>query len=230
MGFDLDISNPLFWLRAIQAVVVFLISLSVHEYAHARVAYALGDDTASRQGRMTLNPVVHIDFIGTIIMPMLGAAGVPVIGWAKPVPVSPVNFSRRFSMRGGHALVSIAGPASNIVLAVACTLLLWAAHSIEAIPQTASVHLNALLSTLVLANVGLALFNLLPIPPLDGSHLMPRSMDRVMEVLERFTFVIFILIILFAGRFLAYPVLFIVDLLGAPFGLDILNLYLSTRM
>jgi Zn-dependent protease len=230
MGAGFNIADPLFWLGAIQTVVIFLISLTVHEYAHARVAYALGDDTAARKGRMTLNPLVHIDIIGTIVMPILGSAGVPVIGWAKPVPVNPLQMTRKFSMRTAHALVALAGPVSNVILALTCTVLLWATTRTSLVPDEASRHVTALLSTLVLANVGLAVFNMLPIPPLDGSRLMPRSLDWLMEFLERYIFLVFMVIILFGGRFLTYPVVMIVQLLGIPFDMDILGLYQLTHM
>jgi len=232
----LGFADPQFWLSAILAVVIFLLSLTVHEYAHARVAFALGDDTASRQGRMTLNPLAHIDPIGTILMPILGNVSIggtriPVIGWAKPVPVNPVNFTRKINMRMGMALVAVAGPLSNIVLAVVCTGLLWIVTKTSLLPESGQLHAVALLARMVFANIGLAVFNLLPVPPLDGSRLMPRSMDKVMEFLQRYIFIVFIGIILFGGRIIAIPVFFLTDLLGMAFGMDIFRLYhLSTQL
>ena len=97
--------------------VALLFSLSVHEASHATAAYWLEDDTAARLGRMSLNPLVHMDPLGTFLFPLLGiTTGFPFIGWAKPVPVDPRNLSRRFTQRGGMALVAAAGPASNLVL------------------------------------------------------------------------------------------------------------------
>lgn len=221
----MDFADPHFWFSAILTVVIFLLSLTVHEYAHARVAFALDDDTASRQGRMTLNPLAHIDLIGTILMPIIGSAGVPVIGWAKPVPVNPLNFSRKFTMRGGMALVAVAGPVSNLILALVSTGLLWVVVHSGLVPEGAQLHAVALLARLVFANIGLAIFNLLPIPPLDGSRLMPRALDGVMEFLRRYVFIVFIVIIFFGGRFIAIPVILLTELLGAAFGLDILGLY-----
>jgi Zn-dependent protease len=105
----------------IVSYVSLLLSLSVHECAHATSAYWLEDDTAKRMGRMTLNPLAHMDVLGTLVMPLLGMfTGWRVLGWAKPVPVNPSNLSRRFSMRGGMALVAGAGPASNVLLALVC--------------------------------------------------------------------------------------------------------------
>jgi Zn-dependent protease len=105
--------------------VSLLLSLSVHECAHATSAYWLEDDTARRMGRMTLNPLAHMDVLGTLVLPLLGMfTGWRVLGWAKPVPVNPNNLSRRFTMRGGMAMVAGAGPASNVLLALLCMPLL----------------------------------------------------------------------------------------------------------
>lgn len=158
-------SNEL--LATIVAYIPVQLSLSVHEWAHARVAYALGDDTAARQGRLTLNPIVHMDLLGTII-PLMG---IP-FGWAKPVPVNPANFRQGVSMRTGMMLTSAAGPLSNIALAVvAClTLALLARATPSAL--TESGGLLALLERAVIVNLALAAFNLLPIHPLDGSRIL----------------------------------------------------------
>jgi Zn-dependent protease len=220
LGFD----NPEFWLRAIMSLVVFILSLTIHEYAHARVAFALGDDTAARQGRMTLNPIVHIDPIGTILMPILGARGLPVIGWAKPVPVSPVGFSRKISMRGGMALVAVAGPMSNFLLAFLCVLALWFiffSGVVPALPANIASPTAHFFYIMSIANIGLGIFNLLPIPPLDGSRLMPRSLDALMETLSRYTYIVFILIILFGRGLISVPVRFVVGLLYSIFNIDL---------
>jgi Zn-dependent protease len=178
--------------------VALLFSLSVHEACHATTAYWLKDDTAARLGRMTLNPLAHIDPLGTVVFPLLGmATGFPFIGWAKPVPVDPRNLTRRFSQRGGMAIVSAAGPASNLVLAVlflallmilvkvvappkahelnlfVYALLSWKVESLQALQLGPAMTLALALSgRLVLINIGLALFNLLPMGPLDGSGIL----------------------------------------------------------
>lgn len=178
--------------------VALLFSLSVHEASHASVAYWLKDDTAARLGRMTLNPLAHMDPIGTFLFPILGmATGIPFIGWAKPVPVDPRNLTRRFTQRGGVAIVSAAGPASNLVLSVlflgvllilvkvaapppALELRLFAhalfarkVESLQALGLGTPLTLTlALTGRLVLINIGLALFNLLPMGPLDGSGIL----------------------------------------------------------
>jgi Zn-dependent protease len=108
-----------FFFKAVTFLVPLILSLTVHEYAHARVAYLLGDDTAARHGRMTLNPIPHIDLVGTILIPIIAAwaGGLPLIGWAKPVPVMPVRYTRKLSMHTGDMIVSVAGPLSNLLLA-----------------------------------------------------------------------------------------------------------------
>ena len=178
--------------------VALLFSLSVHEASHAAAAYQLGDDTAARLGRMTLNPLAHIDVLGTVIFPILGmATGFPFIGWAKPVPVDARNLTRRFTQRGGMSVVSAAGPASNVVLAVIFTALLLGLVKAVAPPHELELRLFAqalfagkveslqvlglgtgmtlalaLCGRLVLINLGLALFNLLPMGPLDGAGIL----------------------------------------------------------
>ncbi|WP_306591885.1 site-2 protease family protein [Geothrix sp. 21YS21S-4] len=178
--------------------VALLFSLSVHEASHATAAHWLQDDTAARLGRMTLNPLAHMDPIGTFVFPLLGmATGIPFIGWAKPVPVDARNLTRRFTQRGGMALVSAAGPISNVALAVlflgvllalvkmaapppplelrlfAHALLAQRVESLQALGLGTGLTLAmALTGRLVLINLGLALFNLLPIGPLDGSGIL----------------------------------------------------------
>jgi Zn-dependent protease len=143
------------------------LSLSVHEWAHARTAFALGDDTAAREGRLTLNPIVHMDLLGTLI-PLMG---IP-FGWAKPVPVNPARFRRGISMRNGMMLTSAAGPLSNVALAILCVLLL--AILTRALPEAFDGRsgVQSLLERAVTVNLSLATFNLLPIYPLDGSRIV----------------------------------------------------------
>jgi Zn-dependent protease len=151
-------------------------SLSVHEWAHAWTAWRLGDDTAAMLGRMTLNPLAHIDPLGTLILPLMG---VP-FGWAKPVPVQPHRFRQGVSMQGGMMRVAAAGPVSNLVLAVICTVLLVALVRFCPADLHVGHTLLKLLYISIFLNVALAMFNTLPIPPLDGSRvadaLMPRAL------------------------------------------------------
>ena len=146
---------------------VFFISLGIHEFAHAFVAWRLGDDTAKNQGRLTLNPFKHADLIGTYIMPLASfASGFALIGWAKPVPVNRSKFKDQLK---DDAAVSFAGPLSNFLFAVLLFLILLAAlHSgLESI----SFWVNMLWYGVFL-NIFLFTFNLLPLPPLDGSHIL----------------------------------------------------------
>jgi Zn-dependent protease len=157
-------------------LVSLWLSLSIHECAHAWAAWKLGDDTAEKLGRLTLNPLAHLDPIGTVLLPLLG---VP-FGWAKPVPVQPHRFTRRVTMRTGMMLTAIAGPVSNLVLAAVSIVLL--AMLIRFRPGTVETQqaLFTLLRTMIFLNVILATFNAIPIPPLDGSRvadaLMPEAM------------------------------------------------------
>jgi Zn-dependent protease len=174
----------------ITSYVVLLFSLSVHEAAHALAALRLGDQTANREGRVSLNPLVHIDPIGTVLMPALQflASGIPLLAWAKPTPYQPGHFRRDKSLAYGHMYVATAGPLSNLLLALLFSLGLFiAVRAGASIGPTSPVA--AILIVGLQMNVALALFNLLPIPPLDGSKVaswgLPRGLaeqyDRVME-------------------------------------------------
>ena len=146
---------------------IFLISLTIHEYAHAFFAHKFGDNTAFKQGRLTLNPIKHIDLIGSIIMPILAfTSGFMLIGWAKPVPVNRNNFK---NILRDDAIVSVAGPLSNFVFAV----LVYLIYSIAVIGgnEISSILYNIIRLTIIF-NIFLFCFNLLPIPPLDGSHII----------------------------------------------------------
>jgi Zn-dependent protease len=150
--------------------IVMVCSLSCHEWGHAIAADKLGDDTPRLQGRVTLFPLAHIDWIGTILIPglsMLGMfGGFSMIGWAKPVYINPANFRRRMF---DQSLVTIAGPGVNLVLALIAVLL--AVFVVRVVPGVAST-LEPLCWIAVKVNVGLMVFNLLPIPPLDGSKFL----------------------------------------------------------
>ena len=146
---------------------MFLVSIAVHEFAHALVASRLGDDTAKNQGRLTLNPLKHADLIGTIIMPLASfASGFALIGWAKPVPVDRSNFKNQLK---DDAMVSFAGPLSNFALAVlffVCFLfIINSSYGSER-------YLVNIFWYGVFFNIFLFAFNLIPIPPLDGSHIL----------------------------------------------------------
>lgn len=204
------------------ALVVVLMSLTVHEAAHAITALWLGDDFARRLGRVTLNPLAHIDPFGTVVLPLLLAiAGWGVFGWARPVPVRTEVLSRP---RRGHILISLAGPVSNLLMAAASLSLLLGLGCAVALlaPQalvsnyalgsfTAGVEasgfalaslfgpLCTILKLSFMINLLLAFFNLIPIPPLDGSwvlgHLFPRTVGRLYESIRPYAFLIFLLVL-----------------------------------
>jgi Zn-dependent protease len=145
--------------------VVLLFSLSFHESAHAWTALRQGDSTAQSLGRISLNPLVHIDLIGTVVLPLVMIfTGAPLLGWAKPTPVNPRFFK---NLRWGQIVVSAAGPVSNMLLALVFTAALFVASRVFPYPA-----LVVLLKLGIQLNVLLAIFNLLPLPPLDGSHVV----------------------------------------------------------
>ncbi len=166
-------------------IPVLLFSSIIHEIAHGWVALRLGDPTAKMLGRLTLNPIPHIDLVGSVLIPLmsLAAAGNVFIAWAKPVPVDPGNFRRP---RRDDILVSLAGPVSNLVLAVLCALAVLlvvpAARLLgpvgtggESVSQVALFLVSMFYGGAYL-NIALALFNLLPVPPLDGSHVVASAL------------------------------------------------------
>lgn len=192
--------NPAFVQTLMLSLLVMVFSLTVHECAHAFVAHRLGDDTAARQGRLSLSPVTHIDPIGSLLVPALGLyfGGIGFIGWARPVPVSPARFTRKVSMRTGMALVAVAGPLSNLLLAV-LTLAIYAIgfHTGTFLRDDHGqlTAVGTLLGHMFRLNIALAIFNLLPIPPLDGSRLLPRSFDGLLERIAPVSFVLLIALI-----------------------------------
>lgn len=143
-------------LSYLPVLAIFLVSLTIHEFAHGYVAYIFGDDTAKRMGRLTLNPVAHMSLIGTVILPLIAG-----FGWAKPVPV---NFS--VLNRKQLLLVAVAGPLSNILLA--CVLVV----GYRILPVNLIHRFGNFILLAILFNLMLAMFNLLPIPPLDGSRIV----------------------------------------------------------
>ncbi|MEO5763432.1 MAG: site-2 protease family protein [Vicinamibacteria bacterium] len=164
--------------------LILLFSLSFHESAHAWMALKLGDDTAASLGRITLNPVPHIDLFGTVLMPLIQIfTGLGVLGWAKPTPYDAGRFRRDVSLRRGHISVAIVGPLSNLILVTLFTVLLFITIRVDIDPAMQEA-LKSVFSVGILLNISLFLFNLLPVPPLDGSHVVSWSLPR--SIGERF--------------------------------------------
>jgi Zn-dependent protease len=149
------------------SIAAFIIAIGAHEFSHAAAAYRLGDMTARDSGRLTLNPAAHVDLFGTLILPaLLILTRFPVVfGWAKPVPVNPANFD---SPRRGMMITSIAGPLANFVMAIIFAGLLRLTTAGNLLPQSAGVFFLYC----ILINVVIGLFNLIPVPPLDGSNIL----------------------------------------------------------
>lgn len=182
-----------------------ILSLTVHEWAHAWSAYKLGDDTAAMQGRMTLSPFAHIDPIGTVLLPLLG---IP-FGWAKPVPVNPARFRRDVHMSTGMAITAGAGPLSNLILSLVCAVALGLIYRFDPGLLARQRGVAVLLFYGLQLNIGLALFNLLPVPPLDGSRilerLLPSGMQDLWETFKRFAPLLLLVVISMGGFMLAGP-------------------------
>jgi Zn-dependent protease len=190
--------------------IVLLFSLTIHEMAHAWTADRLGDPTARLLGRISLNPIVHADPLGTIVLPLVALfTNAPLIGWAKPVPV---NIRYLHHPRRDYVFVAAAGPASNLVLALSASIVL---ALLPVSPQTldeanVSVPVAAFLSQLVRLNVLLAVFNMLPIPPLDGGNvlagLLPPSLAAPFNRLRPYGFLLLYALILTGGfEFIVVP-------------------------
>ncbi|HMS93349.1 MAG TPA: site-2 protease family protein [Candidatus Saccharibacteria bacterium] len=179
---------------------VILVSMTLHEAMHAFVGYWLGDDTAKKQGRLTLNPIKHIDPFLTILLPvMLAIVGAPIFGGAKPVPFNP---ERVKGGEWGAALIAIAGPLTNFVIA----FILFGIGVVFGVITTAGIEASLagqIILTGIYVNIGFFIFNMLPIPPLDGSRVLyalaPEFVRRGMEAVERMGIVIIFILVMVAG-------------------------------
>ena len=186
--------------RALLALVAFVVSVSVHEFGHALVADRLGDRLPRQQGRLTLSPLAHIDLIGTIIMPLVGAllpGGFPLIAWGKPVQTNPRNYTDKLPRKVGRMLVSLAGPVMNLLLALLVSIvfvLLGRAGKLS--PAVA----DALVRYVIALNLVLMFFNLIPLPPLDGAAVLagvlPESAQVVPRTLEKYGSLLFFILFL----------------------------------
>ena len=176
-----------FLMNLIAGLPGLIIAMTIHEYSHARVAYALGDYTPKMQGRLTLNPAAHVDPIGLLMLFIVH------FGWAKPVQINPMNFS---NPRRDDILVSLAGPASNLIVSFVALIVLVLMAKMD---FPLSEGLLVVFNLIIIYNINFAIFNMLPIPPLDGSHilrnLLPYELARGYEQLERYSFIFLIIII-----------------------------------
>ena len=200
-------------------IIILIFSIVIHEVSHGTVAYYLGDPTAKYAGRLTLNPIPHIDPIGSIVLPFFCVlfanltGGGFIFGWAKPVPINPYNFK---DQKYGSAKVALAGPGANLVIALVFGLLLRFCPAISAFSG-----LTLMFSYIVYINILLAVFNLLPIPPLDGSHILftflPQKFQNVKIFLSQFGIFILFFIIFFCFQWLVYIINWIFALIvGTP--------------
>lgn len=191
----------------VATLLAVLMAITFHETAHGYIAYRLGDPTAKNQGRLTLNPIAHLDLIGALMMFVFG------FGWAKPVPVNPFYFEG--DRTKGMILVSVAGPLTNLIISFAAYFIYVAGSGFAGIP-----FLSIFLSTTVTLNIYLAVFNLIPIPPLDGSKilagLLPKATAyKFLNTVEQYGFLILMLLIFFN----------ITDMIMVPVANVILNFF-----
>ena len=188
-------------------IAILIMSVVVHEVSHGYAASMLGDQTAKYQGRLTLNPLKHLDFVGSILVPAFSYfLGGFIFGWAKPVPYNPYNLRPG---RWSEAIVAAAGPVSNILLAIIFGMLLRLGITNPAFIQITSV--------IVFINIVLAIFNLMPIPPLDGSKLLfalfPDKLFQIRGFFERYGFVLVLLFIFFLWQFIFPVIIFLFRLI-----------------
>lgn len=218
---DIDLAN--FISHLVIYMVVLLLAISCHEAGHAWMSYKFGDDTAYLLGRVTLNPVAHTDPVGTLLIPaisfVLGAVGgalgsIPLIGWGKPTPVNPRKWT---NYKWGNVMVSIAGVLANLILLIigiiAAKIMLTQGFTILDFFGQSTNPLAILVGDLMLLNLSLFVFNLLPFPPLDGSKIlqtfMPESAEPIFNLLEQFGFLI-LMFLIYIGvfRFILRPFLY----------------------
>lgn len=184
------------------SIIILIFSIILHELAHGFMADKLGDPTARLEGRLTLNPIKHIDPIGSIVVPLITSLGGFTFGWAKPVPYNPYNLKNK---RSGELLIAIAGPLSNLAIALILgTIIRFAARGFL---STAFLEVCVYV---VVINIVLAIFNLIPLPPLDGSKLLfaalPRQYGRLRFVLEAYAPVWILLVVFFLWKLL-WPII-----------------------
>jgi Zn-dependent protease len=208
-------------------MIVLIFAISAHEAAHAWMSNRFGDDTAKLLGRITLNPIAHVDPIGTLLIPIAGfvlgniggpVGRIPLIGWGKPTPVNPLRWRNKDL---ANVMVSGAGIMANLIIAICAFIIikvLLMTGSFSSIPQSLQEPVAIFLQLFLTMNVSLAIFNLLPFPPLDGSKILetflPASARPMLELMERFGFII-LMFLIYVGFFGAImrPVMSFIDYL-----------------
>lgn len=208
MKFGKSLPHHMDPLTLIISIIILIMSVVVHELCHGYVAELLGDPTARLQGRLTLNPLKHLELFGSFIVPVLTSmAGFP-FGWAKPVQWNPHNVKNK---RWGEFAIALAGPASNILIALVFGIVLRL--GLESLP----VSFIQIAAYVIGINVALAVFNLIPLPPLDGSKilfsLLPQSMFRVRQVLEQYSIFFFLILVFVLWKYVEPIIPFIFKLI-----------------
>lgn len=188
------IQNPMELLALILTLPGVIVAITFHEFAHAFVADKLGDDTPRRQGRLNLNPLSHIDPVGFFMLIFAH------FGWGKPVEINPANFNRKRSMSAQEALVALAGPVMNLIIAIVLTIILFAITTFTPtfILSTTGMLIGITLQMAISVNIGLGVFNLIPLPPLDGSkilmHFLPYNAKTWFENNVQIFYIVFIVL------------------------------------
>jgi len=197
---------------SIVSILILIMSVIIHEVSHGLMADRLGDPTARLQGRLTLNPLKHIDPVGSILVPIITSLAGFTFGWAKPVPFNPYNLKNR---RSGEFLIALAGPVSNLVIASVFSLIIrFTLANFDFTTSDTVFAFVQICSYIVVINVVLAIFNLVPLPPLDGSKLLfnilPTRFIRVRHILEAYAPVWVLLMVFFLWKFISpiIPIVF----------------------
>ena len=202
------VSNPDKLIEILVNIPAVLIAITFHEFAHAFAADKLGDDTPRRQKRLNLNPLSHLDPIGSIMLVLAG------FGWGKPVEINPRNFNKKVSMSAGEAIVSFAGPLMNFILAIIFAFILCAIFKFAPLFAISKVGMVVILLVqhTIIINIGLGIFNLIPLPPLDGSkillHFLPYNAKEWFEKNSHIFYMLFMILWItgIMGIIIGYPI------------------------